>query len=329
MSLSRHDAALLRGALARCGSPALLEAVDGLDLRGAKVTPVVGMPLRALQQRRDAAAFWSSAPLPAVEALVELMSHDTLAQVVEALGEHADQPTFEQLVEGLEAVSGQGVADEPIVLVLAYAVAEGFAAAPHCRRLLEEDPRWAVAPVESTAPSLAGASERVVDEEVRERRRARRAAKKRPASTPPARHGRAARGSVRPVTPPPSSAEWERTRRPHPLTPAEAATVDPNHPMTGWVVVVEVPFSATDPAQPEVRAKERPALVVAASDTTLLVRGLFSQAAPGRTPFSPWRRLGLDHLSFLDGERVAVEVTDLASLTRVGQVSDAEWNSLI
>ena len=94
----------------------------------------------------------------------------------------------------------------------------------------------------------------------------------------------------------------------------------------GTVVIVEVPFDAIDPDVPEQRAKERPALVVAASDDAVLVRPIYSSDAPTRSVLQSWRRLGLDHVSYLDDARVAVPAAT-ASLERVGRLSDPEWNA--
>jgi len=41
-----------------------------------------------------------------------------------------------------------------------------------------------------------------------------------------------------------------------------------------------VPFDATDPSAPEQKSKERPALVVAASADSLLVRPIYSAKRP-------------------------------------------------
>jgi hypothetical protein len=326
----RSPAALLRGALSRREPADVLATVDRFDLHGAKVSAVVGVPLRSLQQRRDVAAFVAGAPLGALSAVIEVLAQPLLTRVVEALGDAADEPTYEELRDALEALSGQGVSAVEVATLLAYAVAEAFPAAPHCRRLMEERPEWDVPEVEERSARGVLAEPRAADEEVRERRRARRAANKRPSSPPPPRRPKSSPGPSRPTPPPPpSSADLVRERRPHPLTPVEAMTVDPGHPLAGWVVAVEVPFDAVDPEQPELRAKERPALVVGARGTSLLVRGIYSQKAPGRHLFTPWRRLGLDHPSYLALERVTLEGVDLEALRRLGRVSDEEWNALV
>ena len=59
--MSEHDASALdvaRQGLLRISDERILEVVDELDLRAhAKVTAVIGVPLRRLQQSRDVTAF--------------------------------------------------------------------------------------------------------------------------------------------------------------------------------------------------------------------------------------------------------------------------------
>ena len=111
------------------------------------------------------------------------------------------------------------------------------------------------------------------------------------------------------------------------LTPLEASRFDPAHPLAGAVVVVEVPFDGVDPDEPGVTSKVRPALVVAGGPDALLVRALYSQDAPTRQPFAPWRRVGLDHPSFIEDARVAIPLTGPAPAS-LGRLSDEEWNAL-
>jgi hypothetical protein len=98
--------------------------------------------------------------------------------------------------------------------------------------------------------------------------------------------------------------------------------------LAGAVVIVDVPFDVLDPLAPEQKSKERPAVVVAANDDTMLVRPVYSSAAPTRTVLSAWRRLGLDHVCYVDDARVALALSSAASLERVGRLSDEEWNAL-
>jgi hypothetical protein len=112
------------------------------------------------------------------------------------------------------------------------------------------------------------------------------------------------------------------------LTPGESERFSTEHPFVATVVLAEVPFDAVDPVTPEQRTKARPALVVAASDTAILVRGIYSNPATTRVLFQPWRRLGLDHVSYIDDDRTPLTLSSLDELERLGRLSDEEWNAL-
>jgi hypothetical protein len=91
---------------------------------------------------------------------------------------------------------------------------------------------------------------------------------------------------------------------------------------------VDVAFDAQDPEQPELTSKERPALVVAASDEALLVRAIYSNPSPTRSLFGPWRRVGLDHISYIDDVRVTVTGEHPEALHRLAVLTTTEWNAL-
>ncbi|MFZ0768754.1 MAG: hypothetical protein WAM64_05985, partial [Acidimicrobiales bacterium] len=176
-----------------------------------------------------------------------------------------------------------------------------------------------------------------VSAELREQRRARREEEKRrkkPGS--PTRPPRPSK--TKPVAPPRSSAaltaptsstppESEQRRRLL-LTPLESARYDADHPLVGAVLLVDVPFDAEDPQAPEATSKERPALVVAASSDEVLVRAIYSNQSPSRSVFQPWRRVGLDHVSFIDDVRVAVPMAHVEVQRPLGQLTIAEWNAI-
>ena len=98
----------------------------------------MGIPLRNLQQRHDITTFATTAPIAAVTALLELLAMVPLEKVIAALGDHADTPNFEQLSAAIDAVRRDGSSLDDVVAVLAFAIAEEFPAAPHCRRLFDE-----------------------------------------------------------------------------------------------------------------------------------------------------------------------------------------------
>jgi hypothetical protein len=338
MSSSTSSATeIARRAILKIDETTVLSMVDGLDLRGhAKISAVVGMPLRTLQQRRDVATFGATAPIAAVHALLELLAMAPLEKVIAALGDHADTPSYEQLVGAVDSVQAEGATVDDIVAVLGFAVAEEFPAAPHCRRLLDERPELLLPELPEAVATSSLLSPKETDPEVREARRRRREEEKKrkrgPVSARPPRPSKtktaAASRTVTTVTATGDESDEQPLRRRLILTPAESERFNPDHPLAGAVVIVDVPFDALDPLTPELKSKERPAVVVAANDDAMLVRPVYSSAAPTRTVLSAWRRLGLDHVCYVDDERVVLALSPAASLERVGRLSDEEWNAL-
>ena len=336
--LAGNAAETARRALLKIDETTILSCVDELDLRGhAKISAVVGIPLRNLQQRRDVATFAAGAPIAAVTALLELLAMAPLEKVIAALGEHADTPSFEQLSAAIDAVRNDGASTDDVVAVLAYAIAEEFPAAAHCRRMFAEREELSLPELPDVAVTSTLLAPKETDPEVKEQRRRRREEEKKrkrgPTSQRPARPTKAAK--VTPKSPrasePPRTIDEEMTvrRRSMSFTPAELERFDPEHALAGTVVIVDVPFDSSDPLAPEQKSKERPALVVAASADGLLVRPIYSAHAPTRSVLQSWRRLGLDHVCYVDDARVALNVAPTESFERVGRLSDQEWNAQI
>ncbi|MBW4029083.1 MAG: hypothetical protein HIU57_00200 [Acidobacteria bacterium] len=337
LNASPHD--VMRRAIAKLDPDAVMRVVDALQLQGAKLSAVVAVPLRSLQKKRDVAAFAAGAPLDAVAGLLELLAMEPLEKVIEALGEHSETPSYEQLTAAIATLRGVTLNDDQLVAVLAFAIGHDFPAAAHCRRILGEDDALALPDIEITIGRASLLNPKVVDDSVREQRRQRREEEK---ARKRARVAKAEKddprpklkspkkSAVAPATNPPASKESrpvEVTRRAALLTPAEAATYDPQHALAGWVVTTHVPFDNVDPVVPEQQSKVRPAVVVAASDAGLLVRGVYSNPSPTRSVFSAWRRLGLDHVSYVDVTRSPVEPG--AEVNKLGLLSDEEWNALL
>lgn len=326
----------VRRGLLKISDATVLEAVDSLDLRGnAKISAVVGMPLRSLQQRRDVTAFAIGAPIAAVKGLLELLAMEPLEKVVTALGDHADSPSYEQLSTAVDQLIADGATDDEIVALLTFAIGEEFPAAPHCRQLLDERPQFELPELPEIAPSSALLAPKQIDPEVREQRKARREEEKRrrrnSAPVHPARPVRVKSDKkVAPVEPAPVPVEPVPSieRRRLLLTPAESERFSTEHPFVATVVLAEVPFDAVDPVIPEQRAKLRPALVVAAGESGALVRGIYSNTSTTRSLFQPWRRLGFDHISYIDDARTALSLSSLDELERLGRLSDDEWNAV-
>jgi hypothetical protein len=325
---------VVRATLLKLDPAKVLAIVDSLDLRAnAKVSAVVGVPLRQLQQRRDVEAFVTSAPMAAARALLEVMAMTPLEAVIELLGDHAEHPTFEQLSTAIDQFLGDGGSIDDALSVLAYAIGEGFPAAAQCRQLISERDEFSLPEVPEMHTSTVLAAPREVSPEIREQRKQRREEEKRrkkPATPPRAPRSAKPKNSAPPrsnATVSPVVASAPESRRRALLTPLEESRFDANHPLVGSVVVIDVPFDALDPIQPDVTSKERPALVIAASGDELLVRALYSHTSPARSIFTPWRRVGLDHVSYIDDARLAVPLGPEA-LRPLGQLTTAEWNAL-
>jgi hypothetical protein len=328
----------VRAAFLKIDPEVTLRAVDTLDLRAnAKVSAVVGVPLRQLQQRRDVHAFATTAPIVAVKGLLELLAHEPLEKIIDALGDHAETPTYEQMAAAVDEIEASGSTTDDVVAVLAFAVGESFAAAPHCRRLIEERPELALPELPNVHVPSVLAPPRQVSPEIREQRRTRREEEKRrkkssSLSRPPRptkmKGGSPSRPSVTATPPVPAASPIVEERRRLFFTPLERARYDEHHPLAGVVLVADVPFDAMDPALPNVSSKDRPVLVVAASSTELLVRPIYSHSAPTRSVFQPWRRVGLDHVSYIDDQRVVISDVHLDALHHLGQLTTTEWNAL-
>jgi hypothetical protein len=333
--ITGNAAEVARRGLLKISESTILGTVDGLDLRGhAKISAVVGIPLRNLQQRHDVATFAASAPIAAVTALLELLAMSTLEKVITALGDHADTPNFEQLSAAIDTVQGEGASIDDIVAVLAFAIVEEFPAAPHCRRLFEERAEFALPDLPDIVVTSTPLAPKETDPEIKEQRRRRREEEKKrkrgPTSQRPPRPTKTKPlPKVTPATraPAPAVEIAVEARRPLNFTPAELDRFDPGHALVGSVVIVDVPFDATDPTAPEQKSKERPALVVAASADGMLVRPIYSSSSPSRNVLQAWRRLGLDHVCYVDDTRVALAVAPSESLERVGRLTDQEWNA--
>ncbi|MHB8333294.1 MAG: hypothetical protein ACYDEH_00135 [Acidimicrobiales bacterium] len=333
MSTLAGPAEAIRRGLARLDEAAVLEVVSSLDLRpSTKISPAVGMPLRGLQQRGDVSSFAASAPLIAVRSLLELLVAGSLDQIIELLGEHSERPTYDQMAAAVDAMRADGTDDAQLAALLAFAIGEQFPAGEHCRRLIEERPEFALPSVVVVESSGSLLSPKEVDPAIREARRLRRevAKSKKKVVAPPSRPVKP-KSVVDVSTPAPpidsTAAPLVVARRHVTLTPAEARLVDAGHARAGSVVSVEIPFDSIDPATPDVHAKQRPAVVVAASDSALLVRGIYSNQFANRQLFGPWRRLGLDHVSYISDERQVIDLP-ATPVVELARLTDEEWNSL-
>lgn len=329
---------IVRRAFLKIEPAMTLRAVDTLDLRArAKVSAVVGVPLRQLQQRRDVGAFATTAPMAALKSLLDVLALAPLEKIVGYLGDNAESPTYDQLARAVDQLVESGSSYDEVVVALAYAVGESFPAAPYCRQLFEDRAELALPTLPQVVPPSILASPREVSPEIRDQRRARRDEEKRRRKT--SSLPRASRVSKPKSGAPPrpavnvralatASSPTDVERRRALLTPLELARFDENHPLVGTVLVLDVSFDGRDPMQPEASSKDRPVLVVAASREELLVRPIYSSQSSTRAIFQPWRRVGLDHVSFIEGARVVVSYSSDGTLRHLGRLTAHEWNTL-
>jgi len=335
MTLSNTDIELIRRCFIKFGPEVVLDVVDQLDLRSSsQLKAVVGIPLRTLQQKRDTVNFATTAPVPALMGMLEVMAHETLDRVVDVLGENAELPTKDQLSDAIATVQSEGADDMRIVALLAFAIANEFPASPHCVALLSERPEWQLPALPAVAKSGSLLQERVKDDEIKAQRQARREAEKakKKAQQAPVVHTKKKVAAPKPEVAPRPAAPAPVTslvadRRRYLYTPLELETFNTEHPLVGTVVHTEVPFTDVDLTQPEVTAKERFALVLGVGEKELLVRGIYSRETPSRQLFGAWRRLGLDHVSYIDENRQFIS-SETTSFTKVGRLTDEEWNAL-
>jgi len=116
-------------------------------------------------------------------------------------------------------------------------------------------------------------------------------------------------------------------RRPAMLTPKEAETFTTSDPLVGAIVEVDVRYHFHDPAEPDVRSKFRPAVIVAVSADRFLVRGLYSRPKEWTAEVTGWHKFGLNR------ERCNVAMVNEETTSQVinrtyGRLSDEAWNQL-
>ncbi len=344
--------AMLRATLSRVGREELKAALArSADPRLSAPTAVANA-VNALRRNPDPVAALGKAQYRAVlPYAAAVFSDDCLAATIEALGEHADDPTRDQLLEALDAVRDDH--DDPTVAVMLASVANGdMPASDLCFEVLVTDPRFGVTswtepevPATPTAAVEDASSVSATTPEQREerRRRKRRDAEQRRRSAELARQAeeqrRRARRKARvaagtaggaPAGEQPRSRVVETHVRRATLTPAQEEEFDRDDPWVSGIVYVWVPFDAVDPEHPELDGKSRPCVVVAGSATHLLVRpGYSDHGVKSRdwksVPVSHWRRAGFAQPTWIDVEMLRVERPAEAPL---GWLETEDWNAL-
>jgi hypothetical protein len=346
--------AMVRAAVARLGRDDLKAALARTADASLTASNAVINALNALRKHRDPAGVVSRpqyrAALPYVAAVA---ADDCLAKTVEALGEHSDDPTQDQLLSALDEV--RGTFPDVIVGVMLASVADAdMPASDLCFEVAATDDRfgltdWAEAvgppdglatppgprPDRATTPEQREARRLKKQKDAEERRRKLEAARRAGEQVRRARKqerssaGPAVSGKDRP-DPSGRTGGAARLNRRASLTPLQEDEFDRHDPWAGGVVFAWVPFDSIDPDHPELDGKSRRCVVVAGSPTHLLVRAGYSEGGMKSrdwkaVPVRHWKRAGFDQPTWVD--------SDLLRVTRpaegpVGWLASEDWNAL-
>jgi hypothetical protein len=295
---------------------------------------------------------------PKAAALGRELADACVSETIVALGDHHDDPWYEDLLAVLDPVVARwGV--RLVALMLASTADGEFNAAAVCARMLDEDPRFALdalGPVEpdAPAPTVRTPLPTVSDADAaakREQRKLRRASKKakqpaKRAEPPSYRRKRAPEDS--PDAAKGGAAQASTTTEPRaptvqgrPVTassaPMRRATVIGKHDdlryddeMVSAVVHVFIPFAVpTDDGQD---GKRRPCIVIAAcAPDSLVVRPCYSE---GGARADDWRSVrvsnprvaGLDKNSYVDNEEFVIARAQAGPAR--GWLDRDDWNAL-
>lgn len=358
----RDRATMLRAAVARVGRDEMKSALALATDPSFRPSKVVANALNALRKHRDPAGVVANAQyraaLPYVAAAI---ADECLSQTIEALGEHSDDPSKDELLDALGQVSGK-FSDVTIGVMLASVADGDMPASDLCFDILSADERYGLtdwsghgAPDAATLAAKTAPSDQTASGPTPEQREARRLKKQKDAedrrkrgeakeraaeqvrrarkkersapalagpSEPPA--GGAAAGGA------PAGGAPRLTRRAA-LTPLQEEEFDRDDPWVGGVVFAWVPFDSTDPAGPDVDGKSRRCVVVAGSPTHLLVRPGYSEGGMKSRDWKSvalrrWRQAGFDQPTWVDIESLRVP-RDPGS-PPVGWLSPEDWNAL-
>ncbi len=353
---------MLRAAVAAVGRDELKTALErAADPRMAMPTAIANA-LNALRKHRDPPTAVTRPPYRAALPYVAVaLAEPCLQRTIEVLGEHADEPTREQLDDALDVVLGEFPLTTVAVMLASVADAD-MPASDLCFDVLDAEERfgltgWAQsnvpAPATTGGPKPAGGAtpEQREERRLKKQRDAEARRTKQEAARRAGEQARRVRRKERPTEPPTaartpgaerrSSGGVARLTRRAVLTPLLERDFDRDDPWATGVVFAWVPFGGpSDPdaierstaaADSETEGKVRPCVVVAGSPTHLLVRPGYSDGGVKSrdwksVPLRGWRQSGFDRPTWVDVELVAVDRRPVEA--PVGWLTPEDWNSL-
>jgi hypothetical protein len=346
---------LLRLAVAKVDSADLRTALGTFSGQRAQLPTAVGNAMNALRKHRDPAGVVGKAQyraaLPYVAAVI---ADPCVARTIEVLGDHSDDPTREQLLEALDAIADE-FNDTTVAVMLASVAESEMPASDLCFDVATTDARFGlsawreagVTDAPSPPPAPAPAATTPEQREARRLRkqeaandRKKRLEASRKAAEQVRRNQKRERtlpGGDRPDGATGSDDTRDSARgaprlvRRAALTPVQEAAFDRDDPWVGGVVFAWVPFTTEDPEETDLGGKSRRCVVVAASDTQLLVRPGYSEGGVKSkdwksVPLTQWRHAGFDQPTWIDVEMLRVPRDEESP--PVGWLSTEDWNAL-
>jgi hypothetical protein len=344
---------LVRAAVARVTNRELQAGLDRSLDPSVPIPKPMGNALKALRKHRDPSSVLDKAQYRAtVPYVAALIADDSLSATIEALGDHSDDPTREQLLDALEQVRAS-YPDEILAVMLASVADGDMPASDLCFELATSDERfglttWSefgaaidVAPAKSAVASTTTPEQREArrlkkQKEAEERRKRMEASRKAGEQLRRARKKVRAGGGGDQVGPLTRDRAATASVAPHltrraVLTPPEEEEFDRDDSWTAGVVFAWIPFDSVDPEQPDVDGKSRRCVVVAGSTSHLLVRPGYSEGGLKSrdwksVPLRHWRAAGFDQPTWIDIESYRIPRDGVAA--PVGWLTPDDWNAL-
>ena len=343
--------AMLQAALSQVDVRVLRDSLQAVSDPRFPISKPLANSLAALRKHRDPQSVLGRvqyrAALPYAAAA---LAQPSLAAVIEHLGENADEPTREQLIEAVDAV-GETYDDITIAVMLASVADSDMAASDLCFTVLDTDDRfgltdWARFERAEVVPSVPRTPVPVSTEQ-REARKAKkqrdadekrhladakakvaeqvRAARKKERAAAPGRGGESAAADRPKVSVAPSLGHRRAI-----LTPLEEEEFDRDDPWSTGVVLAWVRFDAQDEERSGGEGKIRPCVVIAGTPTHVLVRPGYSEGGVKSrdwkcTPVRYWRQSGFDQPTWIDVDAVRIPRPENGP---AGWLEPDDWNAL-